>query len=106
MEFGQTDKDYFIIGGDGVDPHLADDTDSFVCGVSYKPYWSVNVTSIIPIISDVEMNIGLQTQIAIIDSGTSFIVFNEEDFEILRKFIAKLSKLKCEVDTEYHLLKC
>lgn len=42
-----------------MDPHLADEMDSFTCDVSYKPYWSLNVTSIIPIISDVEMNIGL-----------------------------------------------
>jgi hypothetical protein len=59
-----------------------------------------------PIVSDVEMNIGFKTEIAIIDSGTSFIVFNLDDFEVFKKFIAKLTKLSCELDENYNLLKC
>lgn len=52
------------------------------------------------------MNIGLQPEFAIIDTGTSFIVFSETDFDVLSKFIAKLSKLKCEIDDRYHLFRC
>lgn len=43
---------------------------------------------------------------AIVDSGTSFIVFNNHDFEILVNFFKKMKKFACEIDEKYDLLKC
>ncbi|KAL4511932.1 hypothetical protein ABPG72_012777 [Tetrahymena utriculariae] len=104
--FGMTNKDFFILGGDSVDPSLADDSDFFTCPCSFRSYWSVQVQKIAPIISDVEIDLHFQSKQAIIDSGTSFIVFNGNDFKILVKFFKKLKKLNCEIDEQYNLLRC
>lgn len=34
IEYGTTGKDFFILGGDGIDKELADVTDSFKCKVT------------------------------------------------------------------------
>lgn len=101
-----TNKDFFILGGDSVDPSLADDQNFFTCPCSLKPYWSVEVIKINPIISDVEIDLKFQSNQAIVDSGTSFIVLNSYDFNILQIFFKKLKKLDCDIDEKYDLIKC
>lgn len=52
------------------------------------------------------MNIGMKPEIALIDTGSSFIVLNEADFAVFRVYLGKLNKLKCVLDERYGLMKC
>lgn len=52
------------------------------------------------------MDIHLKTDIAIVDTGTSFIVFDHREYEEIKKFFIKLKKLDCGIDETYNLIKC
>ena len=80
LEYKKTHKFLLSNRSKPINGILINQNENFTCPVTMKPYWSVDVAGITPIISDVEINLHFSANKAIVDSGTSFIVFNYPDF--------------------------
>ena len=89
-------NDYFILGDN--DPDLANLSSGFSCKVNSSFYWSVEVFSTSAITQDLEINLGLKLKSAIIDSGTSFIVINTNDYNLIQSYFYSLSNLSCKLN--------